>query len=278
MSHIRNKEEILKLGKYLDKIKDNIDNSTIKELLDEIVPKTDANKNLTGIVVTSGKILPAAYIPNFNTINISLNAFEKITDETAKMLGKECKIDDEKTISNLRAYYRLFTLLHETEHAYQFAIAKDLCPFKYNEVKSGYKNIAKRLLVKNQIIPNPIEEIKSAISFFKYKKNAYDYVLERNASCEALDDIIYIAKENNEERLLKILDDLYLSMLLIGYENDNKGAMYNTHKGLYLLKKYRKIKKDESMSEEERLRFGLDIKEETREKLLSKTKDRNTIL
>lgn len=272
MSHIRNKEELLNLSKYLEKIKNNIDNSTIKEILNDITPKNEDNKNLTGIVITNGKLLPAAYMPNFNTINISINAFEKTTDDTAKLLCEEFNINDEKTITNLRAYYRLFALLHESEHAYQFAIAKNLCPFKYKEVQAGYKNIADRLLVKKRVIPNPFQEIKSAISFFKYQKNAYSYVLERNASTEALDDIMYIADKNNEEKVKELLNELYLSMLLIGYENDTKGAMYRTHKELFLLKKYQKIEQDNSMSEEERLRFGLSIKEETRKKLLTKIK------
>jgi hypothetical protein len=58
-------------------------------------------------------------------------------------------------------------------------------------------------------------------------------------------------------------------MKYIGYENDTKGSMYKTYYDLGLKSKYDKIKHSE-MSEEDRLRFGLEVNNDTRNKLLQK--------
>ena len=267
MSHIRTKEKLLDLKKYLKDLgKEKLDKEIIESILEEIVPKDKNNNKLTGIVVKEKTLGAASYMPNQNLILINTNNFENICEETTKAI---CNTDKNDIRGKIKAYYRLFALLHESEHAYQFAIAKDKIPFKYQEVKEGYKNIVDRLIKKNYIIPRPIKEIKGAISFIKYQKNAYDYVLERNASTEALDDILELIKENEETiEVYEPFDQLKLAMSLIGYFDSNMGCMYNTHKGLYLLKEYNKIQKDEDMTEEERLRFGLNIKEGTRAKLL----------
>ncbi len=61
-------------------------------------------------------------------------------------------------------------------------------------------------------------------------------------------------------------------MKYIGYEDDANGCLYKTCHDLGIKSKYNKIKKSE-MSEEDRLRFGLEVKKETRNKLLEKIND-----
>lgn len=276
MAHIENKEELIKLRQYVRELYgEHAERNVIKEILNEIVPKNNKGKLLTGVVVTESSLPTVSYMPNSNTINISRRFFEKTANESAKILSQVQKVED---FQKLVAYYRLFALLHEREHSYQFLISGDILPFNYREVAAGYKNIVSVLLKKDHIIPRPIKQVKEAVAFFKYNKNAYSYILERNASSEAAKDIVELAKSESENDIEKIFTELKEAMEFIGYENNNQGCMYYAHKGLWLLNKYNKTKKDDSMTEEDRFRFGLEIEDETRNKFLAKIKKSDIIL
>ena len=281
MSHIKTKRELLKLKVYLSELeKQDTSRQVIEAILDDLIPKNRSDKNMIGTVVTSGTIAQPAYMPHYNTINVSAHGFDKITEKSAEALinNTECK-----NFARLKAYYRLFALLHEVEHGHQFLIARNELPFKYSEVKEGYKNIIESVSKSSSIIPNPARDLMQAIRFFKYQKNEYRYILERNATVEAADDISYLAstefpledaRGRVDEDIKKVFEELRDAFMYIGYEDDTKGCMYQTHKGLWLLRKYDKIK-IEDISEEDKLRFGLEINPETRSKLLSKYKDSN---
>ena len=267
MSHKRSREEILNLKKYLNDLEDaNIDVYVLYNILHDIIPKSENGTDLVGIIVKENGNTPAAYIPRNNTIIISKNGFSNVVDSSAEAIGQATGIHE---ISRLKTYYRLFALLHEVEHGYQFMIARDKIPFKYSEVKEGYKNIINRLSKGSYILPRPITEIKHTIAYFKYQKNAYDYVLERNASIEAARDICQIADSNNETDIKDAFDILKSSMEYIGYEDDTKGCMYKTHKELLLSKEYNRIHRD-VFYDIERKRFGPEIDEDTRNELLKK--------
>ena len=94
--------------------------------------------------------------------------------------------------------------------------------------------------------------------------------MERNAEVEAAVDTSILARETDNEKLADIFETLGLAFENIGYEKDSKGCFYQTYKGIFRKREYDKIKIDENIDEEERLRFGLSIKEETRDRFIKK--------
>ena len=270
MSHIREKEELLNFKKYISELGNDADIKKINEALNFLVPKNDCNKNMLGVIVSNGRHFDngvPGYMPSTNTIILSRDSFTKISNESAKVICDKFNYED---IEKMAAYYQAFSLLHEVEHGYQFLIARDRIPFKYREVKDSYKGIIESIYPKKRLIPCSIKELKCHISFLKYQKNAYDFVLERNAEVEAAFDTNILAKESDDEKVAEIFESLGLAFLNIGYEENNNGCVYQTFEGILRKKEYDKIIKDPTMNEETRLRFGLNIKEETRKELIKK--------
>lgn len=269
MSHIREKENLLKLKSYISKLDGNTSIKTINDILNELVPKNSYNKNMIGVIVSGGTRFKSrpGYMPSLNTIVVSKDSLINISNETANILAKEFSYDDKEKLSS---YYQMFSLLHEVEHGYQFLIAKNALKFPYSEVKEGYENIFNSVLQSKGIIPNPIKDLRCSISFFKYQANAYSFVLERNAEVEASNDTSLLARENNDDEIADIFDALTLAFQFIGYEDNEKGCMYQTYLGILRKRLFDKIKKDNNMSEDERLRFGLSISNETRGKLVKR--------
>ena len=180
MSHIREKDNLLKLKSYMSKLDGNTSIEIINDILDELVPKTDNNKNMIGVIVSEGNKFSSrpGYMPSSNTIIIPKDSLIRNSDNSAELLAKEFCYDDKEKLSS---YYQMFSLLHEVEHGYQFLIAKGILKFPYIEVKAGYEGIINSIYQKNSIIPNPIRDLRCGISFLKYQANCYSFVLERNA-------------------------------------------------------------------------------------------------
>ncbi|MBR1385404.1 MAG: hypothetical protein IJ568_01095 [Bacilli bacterium] len=262
------KQELLTLKSVLEKIKKNeLSIKLIDEIISKLVPKDKNNKTLVSKVVTDGKMTPAAYIPNYNLIRVSLSGFEQITQESAKVLGENFK---SKKIEEITNYYRLFAILHEIEHSKQFLMSKDVIDSPSDELKNGYKNVTNIILKDDSLITTPIKRIKKVVSLYKYNSNPNDYILERNANVEASKKIIDLATINNEEEIKDIFEGFNLAMKFIGYYDDELGCMYKTHEALNLMKLYNKIKKDDTINEEDKLRYGLTINKETRKTLLKR--------
>lgn len=81
-----------------------------------------------------------------------------------------------------------------------------------------------------------------------------------------------LANENGEFDVAQVFYIFKLSNLIKGYLTDNNGCMYQTYKKMCLIDKFNKIEKDDNISEEERLRFGLSIDYETRKQLFKEKK------
>ncbi len=269
MSHIREKDNLLKLKSYMSKLDGNTSIEIINDILDELVPKTDNNKNMIGVIVSEGNKFSSrpGYMPSSNTIIIPKDSLIRNSDNSAELLAKEFCYDDKEKLSS---YYQMFSLLHEVEHGYQFLIAKGILKFPYIEVKAGYEGIINSIYQKNSIIPNPIRDLRCGISFLKYQANAYSFVLERNAEVEASNDTCLLAREVGDEEIADIFDAFTLAFQFVGYEENEKGCMYQTYLGILRKRLFDKIKQDDNMSEEDRLRFGLSISNETRNTLMKR--------
>ena len=269
MSHIREKDNLLKLKSYMSKLDGNTSIEIINDILNELVPKTDNNKNMIGVIVSEGNKFSTrpGYMPSSNTIIIPKDSLIRNSDNSAELLAKEFCYDDKEKLSS---YYQMFSLLHEVEHGYQFLIAKGILKFPYIEVKAGYEGIINSIYQKNSIIPNPIRDLRCGISFLKYQANAYSFVLERNAEVEASNDTCLLAREVGDEEIADIFDAFTLAFQFVGYEENEKGCMYQTYLGILRKRLFDKIKQDDNMSEEDRLRFGLSISNETRNTLMKR--------
>ena len=226
-------------------------------------------KKVKGIITDGKTMCPAMVIARFTSDHLGETLSLSDNDKIMIVVAYE-------DIEKMAAYYQAFSLLHEVEHGYQFLIARDRIPFKYREVKDSYKGIIESIYPKKRLIPCSIKELKCHISFLKYQKNAYDFVLERNAEVEAAFDTNILAKESDDEKVAEIFESLGLAFLNIGYEENNNGCVYQTFEGILRKKEYDKIIKDPTMNEETRLRFGLNIKEETRKELIKK-REKNRI-
>ena len=61
-------------------------------------------------------------------------------------------------------------------------------------------------------------------------------------------------------------------MMKLGYINSNIGSIEETYRKTLMYRKYKKIYEDLEISDDERIRFGFNISDETRNKLLSKNR------
>lgn len=275
MSHIRTKEELLKLKDVLKDVKDcKCENQRISFILDHIVPKEENGKNIVGVVVNENTKNNTSYSPTLNTINISLNEFIDTTSLSALVLGRYLDYDD---IDKLTEYYQLFSLLHEVEHSYELLLANNKLDFEYDEVKKRYLKLVEQIETKYPYITHPVRRIKGNIAFKRYDKESDSFIFERNANVEASSDTALLAQEMNDEEISLIFNKLNTAFRYIGYENDNNGCMYQTFDRLLLKKDYDKIQEDD-MSEEDKIRFGLRIDESSRKELVKKISKNGLII
>ena len=162
----------------------------------------------------------------------------------------------------------MFALIHEAEHALQFLIANNKVPFKYDEVKEGYKNLTDILKGRDYILPHPITMARDLIAKINYYKNDINYVFERNANIEACNDVSLVANSLEDFDIARAFYIFSLTNSIIGYIENTNGSMWETYKNLHILDKFKKVQKDDNIPEDERLRFGLSVDEATRKVLL----------
>ncbi len=269
MSHIKEKKELLKLKYYLESLAgEKASYDIVSRLFNNVVPKNVHGKNLVGVVVAgAGNDKTTGFMPFHNTIYVPFKPFLVETQESAENLGEVFDYDD---YDKLSAYYRLFAALHEAEHGYQFLIANEKIPFKYNEVKDGYKYLVMHCFNKHNYVKHCSRKDNPIIK--KYFENPYDYVFERNAMVEACDDTSFIAGEMKDDEIRDIFDSYKDSIMVNGYEASRMGSMIYTYESLLPKNMYDKVEKDSNMPMEERARFGLEVDEETRAKVLVKAR------
>jgi hypothetical protein len=104
----------------------------------------------------------------------------------------------------------------------------------------------------------------------KYFMNCNNLLLERNAQIESFDLVMQCAKYANQETIYNAYKEWIKGWILLGYYKNNKGSIYETYDYLGLKEKYDSFNCEVNMSEEEKVRYGLPIKDSTRERLLIK--------
>lgn len=178
-------------------------------------------------------------------------------------------VKDKKT---LELYLNLFTLAHEVEHLKQYLCGKGTLTTGAREVDYAYQSLLDLFIKDQSIIPNPVKNVRKAASFFVYKANENQYVLERNANIEAFDLLGKIAYSCADEEMVGVFDLIRRYFSQIGYLDDTNGSFYETYKKIFMLNKYKKIFRNsdilEIMDDYDKVRFGLPVDKKVREDVL----------
>lgn len=257
------KDKLLELRSLVHYMKDN-------NINEDTITKLDRLLNDNGIPLAFSKINPnsAAFNPNFGFISVNIKRLNTWLDN---MVSYYSKAYDFKDLDLLRAYFVLYVYRHEIEHTNQYCIGVGLREPKFDFQRDVYHDIYNVMISKHYIIPRPITLGIEFTRFMLYRKNAYNYILERNASLEGYDITASVAMEDDQDIFRSMIDSSKI-MTLTGYLNDNKGCIFHTYEGMLMLRKYNKLNIPNDLSLTDRIREGLSIEEDERQMLLKHVK------
>lgn len=264
---ITKKEELLFLSdtiKYLNH--HEITKNYLEEILKQLLPKRNGEtlikENISEIGITT-----AVFSPRTESIKISINKINEWLESNSKGLAEMYKIDD---INTLKSFLFLFMITHEIEHSYQYLISQGTIEPPCEIIKKGYKGIFDLLQPTKYIIPRPIKETRRALSVFLYKMKENFYILERNANIESTDLLIQLATLLEREDMVNLFKDIHDAFIEVGYTEDSRGSLDETYRKILLYDRYKKFFNETTLPEEEKVRLGLNISEDTRQKILKK--------
>ena len=179
-------------------------------------------------------------------------------------LMRKYNISDERVF---RSYLTMYLLMHETERMYLHLMGKGYIPSPCETVKGSY-SIMNELILTPSL--NPVKQVRRVVSLIPYNKHPERYIFERNANVETYSGLLSLAADEGNKEMAVLYRGLATKSMLVGYEQDNKGCLYHTFKDLMMLDYYDKINKKEKMDPNDAARFGLEIPEETRKKMLTR--------
>lgn len=207
----------------------------------------------------------AAFIPQYASLTISVN---KLQEWVSICMRDFKEFLNENDYKKLRGYFLLFVLTHELEHSKQYLMGKKLIESPNEILSKFYKNLMNIFIPNRGLFMNPIKEFRDFIASFKYKQKENFYVLERNANVECLNIIKNVAKFSEDEQISNLFETMRNDFLILGYHEDTSGVIENTYRELLIYDRYKRIYSCLKMSEEDRIRYGFNIQEASREKLL----------
>jgi hypothetical protein len=210
----------------------------------------------------------ASFSPNYRTILVNTKKMISWVDEMVKQSLNYFYVSD---VNLLKSYLVVYVLSHEVDHSVQYLIGKGDMEGRFPFNHEVYKDLFNIIVPKKYIIPRPISFVRDTYRFFTYQKNAYDYILERNASIEGYDLAANIAREVGDVEIADYMISSRNTFMLIGYAQDGTGALKATYSGLKMMRKYNKLNIPE-MSLLDKCREGVEITEEERKLVLSSIK------
>lgn len=251
-----NKEELLNLRDIIEDIKNNgvSKNNIIK--IDSIV-----NDNDIPLVFNRMNINTASFSPNYRNISVNISKIDNWLNEMCKYFIEHFDIKD---IDLLKAYLVIYMYRHEIEHTNQYMIGMGEKDSKYEYQEQVYNDLFNILISKKYLVPRPIKLGLDLYRFILYKKNAYTYLLERNATIEGFDLASSIAYLVKEEDIYNCMLDSCNTHFLFGYLNNGDGSLLETYRGLKMMKSYRNLILPDDLSLFERARQGLIINNDER--------------
>ncbi len=263
---ISGKNSFLMFNDFFSEIEKNgIRVENISELLNLIIPRDKAGKLLINYRVKEKGVGTAVFSPKFEDIVISINKIIDWLSANSLQLAEMYKVDD---VEKLRKYLLLFVITHELEHGYEYLMGKGTYESPCSLVSESYRSLFSLLVTPSYIIPRPVKEVRRVVSLIKYKQRENNFLLERNANIEAFDLLSKLALENADEELYHAFLNMKNCFMLQGYADSTEGSISETFRNILMSDKYRKMNKENNLSMEDKVRFGLEIDEETRAKVL----------
>lgn len=264
---IKEKKDLLLLRDIINTFnKNELSKEYIEEILKLLIPNKNGNKLIDYNVKAKGQT-SAIFSPKSVSINISIDKINEWLQLNSKDLSEMYKID---SLNTLKSFLFLFVITHEIEHSYQYLISRKLIESPSKIITQGYKGIFDILLPENHIIPRPIKETRRTLSILLYKSKENFFILERNANIESTDLLIQLATYIERENMISLFRDIHDTCVKIGYTENTRGSLEETYRKILLYDRYKKFYEETNLTEQEKVRLGLPIKEETREKILKK--------
>ena len=271
-SNIKTREDLMKLKEYIELIKRGwLTVDSMELMVNGLLPKDSAGNPLVNSKIKKSGGQTGIFLPRFNTIEFSVEKCRQWVIDNLEDLSKEYGVQDQKTFGY---YLTLFIMLHEVEHSYQYLMGQGKVDSPCDTLKGGFKTLTELLIKPNDILPRPIKQTRRAVSLILYYKNQNMYALERNANVEAFSTILALAQDSGHEEMIRVFSDLTNACLSIGYTEDGKGVFYHTFKDILMLDKYKKINNNNSLSVDDKIRYGLEIPDYMRREFLGKIKRR----
>lgn len=226
------------------------------KIVNYLLPKDNNGELLVGYnIYDNGKNI-SNYDICMNEINLSINYARLWIDKNKNMFYdfNLCVRDNEY----FEVYMFVFVIVHEIMHSYQNLMANNVILSPSVFVRDGYKKILDNFMFNF----NDIYRIRQLFANIMYQYNRNISVIERNANVEAcmlLRDISYQLKNLDISRMF---NNAMNDQLLSGYIYNNRGSFEETYKKMFLMKEYNKLIDDNSLSIEDRIRYGLPIDDE----------------
>ena len=266
MSNIlKNQDDLILLKDIINYVnKNEISKSYLEEVLKLLIPSNNGD-HLISCNVKEGGSATAIFMPQYMSINVSLDKINKWLESNGKDLADFYKVSNDST---LKSFLFLFVVTHEIEHSYQYLMGEGLIETPSKIIQCGYKDIFDLLLPDNHIMPRPIKEVRNNISLILYKIKQNYLVLERNANIECTDLLCQLSLYMEREEIFKMFNDMKNSFMRIGYKENCCGSLEETYKKILLYDRYKRFYEKVNISEDEKIRYGLNISEQTRQKVL----------
>lgn len=261
MSHIvKNEDTYYMLSDAIyDVEKFGISASLIMYLMDELMPKQ---------YMIDYHVIASKYGEGETSFNLRKKVIEIYSGKVKGWVN--CCVSDImykygiSDIKLLRGYHLIQILTHEIEHAYQYLFGAGIINPPYDAIGTAYGDIYNMLDIGYD--NNKIE---------KYFENFRWLLLERNAQIESTDLILKLAYFNNRQDIYDAYSDLVADWTVLGYRDSCEGSILETYRLLGL--NTSKLNMDINASEEEKVRYGFPILDETRVEVLRRVRKNTNV-
>ena len=254
------KEKLLEIRNIIEDVKNNGLNETyIKELY-----RIMGNTSIPLVFTTMG-FNTAAFSPKYMSISVNVDKSKDWINKTTSESKEYFEIRDEELV---KAYFLISLLGHEIEHSNQKLIAEGIKEAKYEYMCQAYNDVFDVMKQKKYIIPRPISLIRDIVLFSIYQANAYNFILERNASVEGYNLTSSVAESSGEKDIMQYMVGLRNAYMIQGYQESAEGALKYTYRKLYKMKKYNSLYIPSDIPLDEKARLGLEVSEEERDKVI----------
>ena len=252
-------------------IKENgFDKEKVESILRRIMSRDENGDIFLKYRVSDKSVHTAIFIPQYEVIEVSIKRLNSWLDINTRDLAEMYEIDDKDL---LRSYLVLMVLMHEVEHSNQYLISLGKIEAPCVAIKDAYSILFGLLKRKDYILPRPIKQVRRTLSIISYKRRENEFLLERNAQFNSLRMLSNIAFYNGDMDIRDLLLDMRNVFAVAGYTENTDGTLINTFKSIFMKDKLKKINQGyENMDMMERYEWGLPIDEETRKRVLTKTK------